>query len=189
MKVSQLVAAAVLALGTSLASFAGPISGEIYFAGVGTLDSTAATATSVTFSPNVTIYDEISTGDYSGLAAGTTATFANFNFGAAGTVGALAVNPLWSFIDGGKSYSFSLLSLTLNEISGSQRNLEGWGVASITGFDDTHGFWSMSTSGRTTNVSFSSYSSVPDGGATAVLLSLGLVGMGFVSRRNRTRRA
>jgi hypothetical protein len=187
MKFAKLVAAAALALGASLSIYADPIAGDIFFAGTGTLNSVASEATSVTFHPNVTIYEEISTGSYGGLAAATTATFTNFNFGVVGTVGALAVNPLWSFTDGGKSYSFSLLSLTLNEMSGSQRNLEGWGVASITGLEDTQGFWSMSTSGKNTSVSFSSYSSVPDSGTTAVLLSVGLVGMGLVSRRKRTR--
>lgn len=186
----------LITLGSLLLAFAGAniasaakINGDIYFTGAGLLDGSPGSAEAIDFFPNVQIDEFISTGDYSGLNPATTATFTDFTFGSVGTVGALAVNPLWVFTDSntGLTYSFSLTHITLNAFTGTQRLLEGRGVASISGgaYEDTEGFWSMSTSGTNATVSFSAFTSVPDGGTTAALMGLGLVAAGMVARRRR----
>jgi hypothetical protein len=67
-------------------------------------------------------------------------------------------------------------------------NLGGTGTASITGFDDTPGIWRLTFSQAGDSIVFASVigvagPSLPDGGTTALLLGLGLVGMSLAVRR------
>jgi len=67
-------------------------------------------------------------------------------------------------------------------------NIGGTGLASITGFDDTTGNWTLSVVQLGNSVSLAGVldvntSSLPDGGTTALLLGLGLVGMSLAVRR------
>ncbi len=171
-----------------------PIYGEVIFTGTGTMklgaaDSTAALGDGITFTNPVVVQTAISTGSYDSISLGTTATFTNLVGGSAigvvSTVGPLAVSPFWTFIDGGTTYSFELTSVTMNMLSGSQRVVEGQGIASISGgsYTPTFGTWQLSTSGSSSRISFSSATSVPDGGSTVALLGMTVVGLGVLRRK------
>ena len=84
--------------------------------------------------------------------------------------------PLWSFTFGGLTYSFDLLTATVDSRSDTGIVLSGTGTAHITGFDDTPSIWSFSAN-QTGVYSFSSTNAVPtpDGASTLLLLGGGLV--------------
>ena len=154
------------------------IGGEVVFSGAATLDASPGAATSISFNNPITV--ALSTGDYAGLAPGS-ATFTDFTFGSVGTTGALAVSPLWSITGG---WSFDITSVTNNSLSNNgQRIVEGKGLAYGTGYQATPGTWALSTSGSTSSVVFSANTKVPDSGATAALLGLGLIGLAGAARR------
>lgn len=158
--------------------------GEINFNGDAALvGGTAATATGASFSDVSTTNTR--TGAYLPIPNNTPATFNPITFGAVGTTGALAINPLWTLSYLGVTYAFNLSSVQINTYVGTQRLVEGIGTATITGFDPTPGTFSFSSSGKTSNVSFSASttaSPVPDGGATVALFGLSLLGLTGVRR-------
>ena len=188
-------AALVVAIGSMAAtqSKAALIVGEISFIGGANLTGpgvpTAATATGIDF--NYALVGGGS-GDYQVFSSFpgwlTPTNFTDFTFGAVGTVGPAVVVPLWTFVFGGQTYDFSLASISVNALTGSQRLLEGEGIATISGgsFTPTPAHWSLSTSAAETKVVFSSSTnSVPDGGASVALLGISLVGLAGVSRKLR----
>jgi hypothetical protein len=195
-KVLFTLASAVLLAATASEARATTISGDIFFTGTGTLmlgaaPSNPANADGIDFSNPVNVEEGISTGDYAGLQAGTQATFTDLMgvaaFGSVGTTGAFAVNPFWTFTDvggTGLTYTFNLTTVTSNALVGNARVLYGSGIATISGgsYDPTPGVWQLSTSGNQSSISFSSYASVPDGGTTAALLGLAILGIGVVRR-------
>lgn len=188
-----LVAALSLVAVAGSDALALPISGDIYFSGEGLLklggaDSTPALADGIDFANPVEIIEAASTGDYAGLPGGSTATFTDLTglnaFGVVGTTGPLSVAPLWTFTVGPTTYTFTLDSVTLNAVLGGTRVIEGLGTASMTGRDATNARFQLSTSGPGA-ITFSSITNVPDGGTTAALLGLVLVGFEGLRRRFR----
>ena len=105
------------------------------------------------------------------------------------------LNPLWSFVSAGKTYSFNLISLHQDFVSSTALVLSGLGTAFITGGGSekiaTTGLWNFT--GQTLGVSSFTFSSsadvnapvtsVPDGGSTAMLLGSGLVGFAWFRRK------
>jgi hypothetical protein len=190
MKNKWLTIAAVTAAAGGFAGVAQaiPISGDITFAGGVTLNtSSAANATEVfaftgnngTGSPYVVSAD----GSFSGL-AGDSATFAGdwlFNSG--------AVAKLWSV--GG--FTFDLTSSHIAFQGGSPAGVVVDGIGAIigpSGFDPEAMTWSFSISdpgaGTPEGLVFSFQSadgSVPDGGTTAMLLGLGVLGLGMLKKQ------
>lgn len=197
-----LAAASLLAAMSVSEARATTISGDIHFTGAGKLmlgavASDAANADGIDFTNPVDILETISTGAYAGLQAATQATFTDLMggsaFGVVGTTGAFAVNPFWTFFDAGTglTYTFSLTSVTSNGLTGSgpgiARVISGQGIAMISGGTSTYvptlGVWQLSTSGNKASISFSSFASVPDGGTTAAMLGLAILGIGVMRRR------
>ena len=133
-----------------------------------------------------------STGHYSST-AGAAVSFAGFSWNPSST----PVEDLWSFSSGGWTYSFDLLSLNVLTHSATFLDISGTGLLFIEGagspFDaeGTVGTWTFqinNSAGSHPEALFqftSSNTSVPDGGTTAALLGLGLVGLGAISRRRR----
>ena len=161
-----IVSAALLA---SVAK-ATPISGDINFDGVAkTNTSNLATATSFTSISGVTVVP-VEDGNYTGT-SGQTVTFTPFSFSAAG------VTPLWSFTVGSTHYWFDATSITIDTQVKNFLNVGGFGMAYETGFDPTPGTWSITDTGGKATVTFGSAATVPDGGATALLVGLGLAGL------------
>lgn len=123
-----------------------------------------------------------------GIIGGTPATFTDFSFGELGTVGPLSVTPLWMVTYGDFDYSFALTAITSNALGSGQRTLAGVGEVSIVSnnqavkspYEVSIGSWEFSQSG---DLTFTAASNVPDSGASAVLLGLGLLGLAGTARR------
>jgi VPDSG-CTERM motif len=189
----KMTAIAAAVCGVAGMAQAVPISGDITFAGGVQLDtSSAGTATEVlswtgpggTGMP-IVISDD---GSFSGISPGTQVTFASpwfFNSG--------AVSSLWSV--GG--FTFDLTSSHIVFQGGSPAGVlvDGTGIVSGNGLDSASMSWSFTTQDPSANgagssiFSFSSAAgttgggSVPDGGTTAMLLGLGILGLGLLKKQ------
>jgi hypothetical protein len=187
-----MAAIATVALGLGGIAQAVPISGDITFAGGVSLNtSSAGTATEVlswtgpggTGLP-VVISDD---GSFSGIAPGTTAKFASpwsFNSG--------AVTAL--FTVGGFTYDLTSSKTVFQGGSPAGVVVDGIGSISGNGLDSEAMTWSFSTSDPSalgTDVAIFSFQvaagstggSVPDGGTTAMLLGLGVLGLGLLKKQ------
>jgi hypothetical protein len=173
-----IVSAALIASAKALPS----ITGDINFDGIAKTDTgNLATATAFTSISGVSVVP-VEDGTYAGT-TGAPATFTPFSFSAA------AVTPLWTFTWGGVTYTFDATSVTVvTQIKGFL-NLQGSGWAMATGYANTLGSWSITDTGKQATVTFGSAATVPDSGATALLIGLGLAGVaaGLVAQRKLVR--
>jgi hypothetical protein len=170
-----------LALLASVAK-ATPITGDINFDGVAkTNTGNLATATKFTTITGVTVVP-VEDGNYTGT-TGHSVTFTPFSFSAAG------VTPLWTFVIGGTHYWFDATSITIDTQIKGFLNIGGNGMAYETGYDPTPGTWSITDTGGKATVTFGSAATVPDGGATGLLIGLGLAGIavGLAAQRRLAR--
>lgn len=173
-------------------TYALPITGTIRMSGDVTLDTQdLQTATSASFvNPAATVTS--GTDSYAGT-AGSSVDWNDFGFDPS----TAPVDDLWSFVFGGSTYTFDLDSITDVERdtlpSGADFLLiSGLGTVAISGglYTPTHANWSFTitdTSGGTSG-SFvfgfaDSNTAIPDGGATAMLLGLGVLGMATLRRK------
>ncbi|HEY1765370.1 MAG TPA: hypothetical protein VGF85_10635, partial [Opitutaceae bacterium] len=158
-----------------------PISGSINFDGVAKTDTNnLGSATAFTSISGVTVVP-VETGNYVGT-TGAAATFTPFSFSAS------SVTPLWTFMVAGVTYSFDAVGpITIVTQNNNFLNIQGSGWATETGFDATPGTWSITDTaqGKITTFTFGASSTVPDSGATALLIALGLAGVavGMVAQR------
>lgn len=93
---------------------------------------------------------------------------------------------LWSFTDDGDQYSFvaSTFNVTPDASNPGAWIISGFGVFSATGYDDTAGTYHVEFSVDGSVNGFAATSTaVPDGGSTALLVGLGLVGLGVYATR------
>ena len=168
-----------------------PISGSISFSGTTMIDSTSfVSATRFVSFQNVTVgAPSALSGDYTGT-SGAAVTMTPFIW--VPPTASTPLNPLWTFVSGGNTYSFDLSVLHQDYASPTGLLLSGIGTAHITGPGlsklDTTGSWDLSA--QTLNLAtftFSSTttipSSVPDGGSTVVLLGGSLIGLGLIGRK------
>jgi VPDSG-CTERM motif len=187
-KLLKVAAVAVAVCGLGGIAQAVPIVGNITFAGGTTLNtSSAGTASEVlsftgaggTGLPVVVSAD----GSFSGIAAGSKATFASDWFFNSGPVASL-----WSV--GG--FTFDLTSSSIVYQGGYPAGVLVDGVGAITGNGLTPEAmtWSFSVSdpaaGAGSSLIFSFQAadgSVPDGGTTAMLLGLGILGLGMIKKQ------
>jgi hypothetical protein len=130
------------------------ITGEIQFNGGATLNTgdlaTASAFTSI-FGPGgpstqpQVLGGGTQTGDYSGVPDGTAVTFNSFSFPSSSSFA------LWNFTVGTTSYSFEATSVTIVYHDSSFLDIQGAGMASITGgatvFTDTPGTWDITDTG------------------------------------------
>jgi hypothetical protein len=176
---SALIVSAVLLASVAKAT---PITGDINFDGIAkTNTGNLATATKFTSISGVTVVP-VEDGNYTGT-TGHAVTFTPFSFSASG------VTPLWSFVIGSTHYWFDATSIAIVSQKKNFLNLEGNGVAYETGYAPTEGTWSITDTGRSATVTFGFAATVPDGGATALLIGLGLAGIaaGLAAQRRLAR--
>ncbi len=156
-----------------------PINGDISFTGAYTIDNTSdlSAATAFLSFSGVTVTTGEATGAYAGT-DGTSVTFQPFAIADAG------VTPLWTFTIGAVTFSFDATTITKPFANTNNLVVEGVGVAHITGFDDTPGFWSITANKAETSFSFSSSAStVPEPAA------IGVAALGLATLLVRRRRA
>lgn len=187
MKLSLFRITFTMLLGSALCGIAvaDPIEGKITFAGGVTLDtSSAGTATMVTSWVNPSVQSV--SGDFSVVP---TATLGTVSFNSPWSFNSGAVNNLWSIAVGGFSFDLISSSIAWQDASIGAVVVKGSGTFNGTGLDSYVGSWSFTTQdpsagdGRASVFSFSSGQSVPDGGTTALMLGVALVGLGLAARR------
>src|ERR1017187_8729983 len=181
---------ATLAVGMVSAVQAIPITGSIGFTGAfvqnGGTAGNLASATSFTILNTVanpiTIHD--ATGAFVG--AGAPIVFAP-SVGVNGNAPSLVNAQLWSVLNGLTTYSLTVTTEGQTFTSGIQLNLAGNGILHDgNAADDTAGVWQIGfgVSGNSfTWQSTSSTSSVPDGGATVMLLGAAFSGLALLRRK------
>jgi len=183
MKLINLKAAATLIALLAVGNFASadPINGSIGFVGSFSTDHNADFTQATQFTSFTAFTFGTGTGDYSSVGSFTSVAFTPFSFGASG------VTPLWAFSDSGVSYSFDATSV---DVSTTKNSIiaEGNGIAHITGLDDTLGTWIISSNGLGgVALTFSASTAGADGGATASLLGLAMVGISLFAAWRRSK--
>ena len=185
--IRKITAAALLALAAIVANQANaiPIQGTINFGGGGALINTPdnlAAATTIMGIAGDTVSGGYAapTGDYAGLTGDavtftTPLVFSPFSG---------LTTPLWTVSVGAVQYTFDITTLTIVTQSSTLLDLEGQGIAAIigSGYDPTAGSWTIQVTGSGTNLSFQSTAAVPDSSSTAMLIGMGLLGVGLAAR-------
>ena len=181
------------ALTGSLYAIPTSINGNMSFSGSATTDSSSLLSATKFLSFQELSVGSPSTvsGDYA-LTSGAAVTMTPFTWNSAGA--STPINPLWSFISSGITYSFNLTSLHMDFVSSTALVLSGIGTAFITGPGTdklpTTGLWNFT--GQTLGVSSFTFSSsadvaakqnLPDGGTTVALLGCGMLGLSLLRRK------
>jgi len=184
---------AIAGIALSLQANPIPIAGSISFAGTTTINgSSFVTATEFMSFQDVTVgAPSALSGNYVGT-SGAAVTMTPFIWSP--PTASTPVNPLWTFVSGGNTYSFNLGVLHTDYASPTGLLLSGLGTAIITGpgldFLETTGHWDLSA--QTLNLATFTFSStttvpnsVPDGGTTATLLGGSLLGLAMIGRKQK----
>ncbi len=164
------------------------ISGSIDFAGGAVLNGSLQTATAYdsffgSSGPLPTVLGGSQTGDYQLVPTGSQVTINPFLFKPYNPSSVLSI-PLWSFSVGATDYSFMATSILFVEQFPGFLNVEGEGVASITGFSDTAATWSFTDTGGGSGPSFNfggSIAAVPEASIMPLVTAVALVGCALLS--------
>jgi hypothetical protein len=125
------------------------ISGSVSFTGSAHLDAKIATATLVSNFSNVFAVGNTN-GSYSAL-TNAPATWMPLTFSPPTT----PLAPLWSCDSNGVTYSFDATSMRIVFTNSSFLDIQGTGIAHITGYADTPGIWTLGLQQFGSSVSFS----------------------------------
>lgn len=117
-------------------------------------------------------------GDYAGVVPGTFVDFNNFVFSPL-----VSGTQLWTFSSGSNTYSFTMSTISIVNQTTSIISLEGTGIASITGLDDTAGTFTLTLNQSGRAFSFSSSAAVVPVPAALWLFASGLLGLVGTARR------
>jgi hypothetical protein len=190
------LAAISVALGVSSMAMANPIpiTGSIAFTGGTDFNNVNyLLSTAVSFN-NVYVLPFESFGSFAGLNIGDSVQFSTITFSPA----TVPTPDLWSFTDLNthETYTFDASSITATATGASSWKFNGLGYFTITGgathYRTTQGSWILTFNQSGASIAFSStgvVGGVPDSGTTALLVALGLLGMGGYALRNRLAKA
>jgi hypothetical protein len=196
-KAPQLLTSIILAVsGFALAAQAVPIpiTGNISLSGTITMNgSSFVTATAFTSFQDVTVGGPSAvSGAYTGT-SGSTVTVTPFTWSP--PTSSTPIDPLWSFIYNGDTYSFDLTVLHKDYASPTGLLLSGTGTAYITGpgtdYLATSGTWNFSSQSEgLTSFTYSSTTivpaqSLPDGGSTVALMGASMIGLVIMRRKRK----
>jgi len=171
-----------------------PISGNISLSGTITMNGPSfVTATAFTGFQDVTVGGPSAvSGAYTGT-SGSAVTVTPFTWSP--PTASTPINPLWSFIYNGDTYSFDLTVLHEDYASPSGLLLSGQGTALITGpgtqYLPTSGTWNFSSQSQgLTSFTYSSTTivpaqSTPDGGGTVAMLGASMIGLVLLGRKRK----
>ncbi len=184
----KLLSLAGLMAAFATATFADPIVGNMSIGVLGTTVTVNQGTNTVSFSPVAPNNNAIVTnalGDYAGLLPlASVVSYSDFSYNM--PINTATFQLIWTHANA----TFTLTSFTLIDEPGTGVSLEGTGIATLVGFDPTPGFWSFSASQASSQSIFTFQSTnispipgVPDSGTTALLLGVGLMGLGFAARR------
>lgn len=175
-----------LALGLVSAVMAVPISGKIDFVGSHTVSNSNLTTANLTIGivGMTTSPFTASTGSFAAIPMGTVATSTpSFLANQAGNTVTSGSPNIWSV--GGFTFSIGAPGTALFEVSNTSSTIEifAFGVISAAGYDPTPGVWVGTFNAFGATGTFSASSVVPDGGSTAAILGLALLGLAWFSKR------
>jgi hypothetical protein len=185
---AALAGLAIFALASPL--YAAPsITGTIEFVGGANLNGPLDTATafSAIFGPLGTgnpLVRSGASGTYSIVPAGTEATFSLFTF----NPGPVSPFTLWSFSVGSTLFSFDATSVAISDQNANFLDLEGTGVAHVTGYADTQGTWSITLTGSGPTFTFGEQTTIVPEPSTATLLLAAVGGLSVFWRANARRK-
>lgn len=168
------------------------INGSVVFSGAATMDAPFPSATEFTsiFGTGSNTNPSVvgTSGDYSPVPIGTLALFTPFTFS---PLSSSSTNfTLWSFGLGATSYSFFATAVTSVFENANFLNITGTGIASITGFSDTAGTWTITSTGAGQSPTFSfgaGSTAVPEPSTVALLVFLTFVTWVFLNRASARR--
>jgi hypothetical protein len=193
----KIISSVILAIsGYALSAQANPIpiSGDISLSGTVSMNgSSFVTATAFTGFQDVTVGGPSAvTGDYVGT-SGSAVTVTPFTWSP--PTASTPINPLWSFVHDGDTYSFDLTILHEDYASPTGLLLSGQGTAYITGpgtdYLPTSGTWDFSSQSQgQTSFTYSSTTmvpsvSVPDSGSTMSMMGASLIGLFVIGRKQK----
>ncbi len=168
-----LTAGALVLMSATVAQAAPLINGSIGLTGLYTVDNSDLTAATKVFFDDTFALG--GTGDFTGI-SGAVAMANSLQFEPLFTV---IDNPLWS-VDG---FEFELTSLAITNEQTDSLSLSGAGTVSKAGFDDSLGTWVATFNTSGSSFTWSSSSSVPDGGATLSMFGLSLLGLRLARKK------
>jgi hypothetical protein len=168
----------LLVVGIAFNAAAIPISGAISFDGDYTVNAPLGAATEFTSFTDVEVGSGGGIGDYSALIENTPLTMYTFAFAPFSA----PVPDWWTVEVGGITYSFDITSLSIPLQINNALVLEGNGIASITGMDDTPGTWTLTANASGSTFTFSGGVAVPEP-LTLILLGSGLIGIIAIRRK------
>ena len=179
--------AAVILLPSSRAAL---ITGSIDFTGGAVLNSSLQTATGYgsfygTPGPSPAVLGGSQTGDYGSVPTGTAVAINPFLFKPYDPSSAVSI-PLWSFMVGTTEYSFSATSIPFVQQLPGYLNVQGEGVASITGYSDTAATWSFTDTGFGPGTSFNfggSMTAIPEASLMPLVTALALAVFALLDSR------
>jgi hypothetical protein len=131
------------------------IGGTISFKGGASLDAPMGSATAITSFSNITVVADTN-GIYGPLENSQAASWAPFTFAPPGT----PVSPLWSCTSNGIAYSFNATSMSVVFSGTNFLDIQGTGIAHITGYADTPGTWVIGVQQFNSAVSFSATTTI-----------------------------
>lgn len=184
-KFKLLLASSIFAISGAVSAM--PIVGEVAFTSetgsswsavdAFNADTTVAASTGVKFSPSVTTGFWGHVTNANGTFAGTENTeaeFFDFQFNPL-----VAGSTLWTFDTGMTTYSLTMNAVNTVLKGDTTLTVEGSGLLSVTGYDDTYGSWDFSGN------RFSWSASAAPEPAMVLLLATGLIGFGFARKARK----